>query len=311
MFPFRRRITSWVGSAGLFALLATTLSVVGVTSTSAVAASCPSWSKSTVAKGYGLLENLAFDGAGSMLLSEGSAFGMPGGLRGLSATGVKSTVVPNVTSPGGIVVDGRAVYFNSGDGLASGLFNIPDGKINKVDLDTGIVTTVATGLVMPNGLTRLANGDFVVSRDLGKGSMMRVTPAGVATPFAPAATSTNGMAVDAARNQFYVDSTFDLTTVINVIDLDDPSAKPRAIQIPGLGPLNAADDLTLGADGNIYVALNVAGSVVRVNPDTGAQCTVVKGLPFISSVRFGVGPGWDPQSLYATSFTGTVTRLQP
>ncbi|MCX6398048.1 MAG: SMP-30/gluconolactonase/LRE family protein [Propionibacteriales bacterium] len=292
------------------ALIASTVAVLG-SQVEAGATTCPAWSKSTVASGYGLLENLAFDGQGSLLLSEGSVGGTPGGLRALSAAGVRSTVVPDVTSPGGIVVDGRTAYFNTGDGLASGFFNLADGTISKVDLDTGEVGTVATGLVMPNGLIRLPNGDFVVSRDLGKGSMTRVTPTGVKSAFAPAATNTNGMAVDAARNKFYVVSTFNLTTEVYVVDLGDPAAAPRTIQVPGLGPLNAADDVTLGTDGNLYVALNVAGSVIRVNPGTGAQCTVAKGLPFSSSLRFGAGPGWDPQSLYVTSFLGTVTRLRP
>lgn len=304
-----RRRTTWAASCAT-ALVATTISMVGVVP-SADAASCPTWTKTTVAKGYNSLENLAFDGSGSMLLSESGAGGAAGALRSLSAAGVKSTVVAEVAGPGGIVVEGRTAYFNSGDGLMSGLFGIADGKINKVDLDTGVVSTVATGLVMPNGLTRLPGGDFVVSRDLGKGSMMRVSAAGVATPFAPAVTSTNGMAVDVTRNQFYVDSTFNLTTEISVIDLGDTTAAPRTIQIPGIGPLNAADDLTLGADGNLYVALNLAGSVVRVNPDTGAQCTIAKGLPFVSSVRFGAGPGWDPASLYTTAFSGAVTKLTP
>lgn len=305
--PSTRRVRAWAAAT---VLVATSLSVLGA-SPSAQAATCPSWTKSTVAKGYGLLENLAFDGQGSLLLSEGSLGGTPGGLRALSATGVRSTVVANVASPGGIVVDGRTAYFNTGDGLASGFFNIADGTISKVDLDTGAVATVATGLVMPNGLTRLPGGDFVVSRDLGKGTMTRVSPSGAKSSFAPAVTNSNGMAVDVARNQFYVVSTFNLTTDVYVVDLDDPAAKPRTIQIPGLGPLNSADDLTLGADGNLYVALNVAGSIVRVNPDTGAQCTLAKGLPFSSSLRFGAGPGWDPQSLYVTSFGGTVTRLTP
>lgn len=294
-------------AAASAAVLASSVAVVAPTAT---AATCPAWTKSTVAKGYDLLENLAFDGQGAMLLSEGSLGGAPGGLRKLTATGVRSTVVPDVAGPGGIVVDGRTAYFNSGDGLASGLFNIADGAITRVDLDTGATSTVVTGLVMPNGLTRFPNGDLVFSRDLGKGSMTRVTLAGATSPWAPQATSTNGMAVDAARGEFYVDSTFDATTEISVISLADGSTL-RKIRIPGLGPLNAADDLTLGPDGNLYVALNVAGSVVRVDPDTGAQCTVAKGLPFVSSVRFGAGPGWDPASLYATSFLGTVTRLTP
>lgn len=304
-----RRASLWAASCAT-ALLATTVSVLGVGSP-AGAAVCPAWTKSTVAKGYGLLENLAFDGQGSLILSEGGVGGAPGGLRKLSPSGVRSTLLADVASPGGLVVDGRTLYFNTGDGLASGLFNLPDGTISKVDLDTGASSVVADGLVMPNGLVRLPNGDFVVSRDLGKGSMTRVTPSGAKSPFAPAATNTNGMAVDRARNQFYVVSTFNLLTEVYVIDLDEPTAKPRTIRIPGLGPLNAGDDLVLGADGNLYVALNVAGSVVRVDPDTGAQCTVAKGLPFVSSVRFGAGPGWDPDSLYTTSFAGVVTRLTP
>ncbi|RNL81458.1 hypothetical protein EFL95_00990 [Nocardioides marmorisolisilvae] len=277
------------------------------------AVACPAWTKTPVARGYGTLENLAFDGTGGMLLSESSLAGTPGGLRRLAADGTRSTVVPNVASPGGLVVDGRTVYFNSGNGFASGLFNKPDGAINAVDLDTGVVSTVATGLVMPNGLIRLPGGDFVVSRDVlgARATMTRVTPAGVATPFATAATSTNGMAVDAERGLLYVDSTFDLGTVINVVDLAAPNAAPRKIKIPGLGPLNSADDLTRGADGYLYVALNVAGQVVRVDPDSGAVCTIASGIPFVSSVRFGAGPGWDPAALYATSFTGTVTRLTP
>lgn len=304
-----RRAAAWAAGCAT-ALVTTSLAVLGVAA-SAEAASCPTWSKTTVARGYGLLENLAFDGQGTLLLSEGSLGGTPGGIRGLTAAGVKSTVVPDVASPGGIVVDGRTAYFNTGDGLASGLFNIADGTLSTVDLDTQQVSVVARGLVMPNGLVRLPNGDFVVSRDLGKGSMTRITPAGAKTSYAPAATNTNGMAVDLARNQFYVVSTFNPTTEVFVIDLDDPAKAPRTIRIPGIGPLNAADDIVLGSDGQLYIALNVAGSVVRLNPETGAQCTIAKGLPSASSLRFGSGPGWDASSLYVTSFLGTLTRLTP
>ncbi|MFL6062341.1 MAG: hypothetical protein ACJ72E_14000, partial [Marmoricola sp.] len=196
-------------------LAATSALAVPVGTSQAVA--CPAWTKTQVARGFSTLENIAFDGAGTMLLSESPAAGKPGAIRGLSVAGVRSTVVAAVTSPGGLVLDGRTLYFNSGNGLASGAFNKADGKLNKVDLDTGVVSTVATGLVMPNGLIRLPGGDFVVSRDLGKGSTSRITPSGTVTPFAPQATSTNGMAVDAARGEFYVDSTFNAKTVISVI----------------------------------------------------------------------------------------------
>jgi hypothetical protein len=119
------------------------------------------------------------------------------------------------------------------------------------------------------------------------------------------------MAYDATRNEVYIASTFNPRTTISAVDLAHPDAPPRVMTLPGVGPLNAADDLTLGADGNLYVALNVAGLVVKVDPVTGAACRVARGILFASSLRFGSGPGWDPASLYVTSFRGTVTRLTP
>lgn len=282
----------------------------------AQAASCPTWTKEPVASGYGVLENLGFDGTGGLLLSEGSLAGGDSGLRRLGADGARSSVVGGVVSPGGIVIgtgsDAGTVFFTSGNGIASGLFGKNDGAINAVDLATGAVTTRASGLTMPNGMIRLPGGDFLVSRDIGgKSSITRVHGDGSTERFAPAVTSTNGMAYDAARNVVYVASTFTLFSTVSVVDLDRPDADPEVIVIPGVGPLNAADDLTLGADGFVYVALNLAGRVVRVDPASGAVCTVASGVPLVSSLRFGAGPGWDPASLYTTSFTGKVTRLRP
>lgn len=309
--PFPRR--------ALAAALLTTCALVPAGPASA--AGCPSWEKEQVASGYGVLENLGFDGTGGVLLSEGALAGGAGGLRRLAADGTRATVVEPVSSPGGIVVgsgaDAGTVFFTSGNGFASGILGLKDGAINAVDLVDGAAVgaprIVATGLTMPNGMVRLPDGDFLVSRDvLGPAAVTtRVRTDGSSEPFAPSVTSTNGMAVDADRGLVYIASTFNLLSTVSVVRLADPSAKPRVIVIPGLGPLNAADDLVLGPDGYLYVALNLAGKVVRVDPDSGAVCQVAKGIPFVSSLRFGAGPGWDPGSLYTTSFLGKVTRIKP
>ncbi|HEX4190568.1 MAG TPA: SMP-30/gluconolactonase/LRE family protein [Marmoricola sp.] len=307
--PFRRALAASVLVVSSAAVLVPSAAEAMVPAP-AGSASCSAWTKTTIASGYPTLENLAFDGQGSLLLSADPATGN-GALLRLGADGARSTVLSKVNAPGGLVVDGRTLYLNTGNSLVSGAFAKADGTVSKVNLDTGAISTVASGLVMPNGLVRLPGGDFVVSRDLGKGSMTRVSALGAKSPFEATATSTNGMAVDAARGLFYVDSTFNLKTVISAFDLADPAAAPRTIVVPGLGPANSADDLTLGSDGYLYVALNAAGKVIRVDPDSGAQCTIATGIPFVSSVRFGAGPGWDASSLYATSFRGTVTRLTP
>lgn len=297
-------------------LAVSALLIGGLPATSVAAAApadpdCHTWTGSTVASGLGTLENLAFDGRGGLLLSTGT-FAGPGDLLRLAADGSTTTLVPDVTGPGGIVVDGSTAYFTTGNTITSGLLGLRDGTIQSLDLDTGARATVASGLTMPNGMIAGPDGGFLVSRDVGSSTRMtEVRADGTRAAYAPRATSTNGMAYDAARHRLYVDSTFNPRTTISVIDTRRPTARPRVITLPGLGPLNGADDLTLGADGFLYVALNVAGKLVRVDPETGGVCTVSSRVPLASSVRFGAGPGWDPGSLYVTSFTGKVTRLTP
>jgi hypothetical protein len=71
------------------------------------------------------------------------------------------------------------------------------------------------------------------------------------------------------------------------------------------------DDMTIDADGVLYVAANLAGEVARVDPKTGAVCVIASGLHLTSSVKFGRGPGWEPTALYATGFDGVVHELKP
>lgn len=275
-------------------------------------ASCTTWDKQRVASGLGVLENLSFDGQGGLLLS--SSVGKGSILR-LGADGTRTALVSGVKAPGGHVVDGRTLYFTTGNGFDDGflgLLGIATGGISALDLDTGTVTRVADRLFMPNGMIRLPDGSFLVSRDIGApGRTTRVFPDGSRAVFAPKVTSTNGMAYDPGTGTVYIVSTFNPVSTISAVDLADPDAAPRVIRLRGLGPLNAADELTLGADGYLYATLNLAGQVVRVDPVTGASCTIARGLPLASSLRFGSGPGWDPQSLYVVSFRGTVTRLTP
>jgi hypothetical protein len=61
----------------------------------------------------------------------------------------------------------------------------------------------------------------------------------------------------------------------------------------------------------LYVAANVAGQVIRLDPATGEHCTIVTGLQNPSSLKFGRGPGWNKAHLYVTAFDGTVRELIP
>lgn len=303
-----------IGAAALLGAAATLgVSLVGAGPGRAAPApdSCHPWSSSVISSGHGVLENLAFDGRGGMLLSR-SNLGPGSSIDRLQPDGRRDTVVRDIDAPGAIVVQGNRAYFATGNSFTAGL-TPGTGTVDYLDLDTGARHPYARGLTAPNGMAFLSNGDIVVSSDTAAPGLTLV-PKGAPdrpAPYALTGVTTNGIAVDAATGTLYTDSTFDPATKVYALDIAAPAAAPREWTIGGFGPFNSADDLTIDAQGNVYVALNVGGKVVRVNTATGAQCTIAEGLLLTSSLRFGAGPGWDPNSLYVTGFDGTVRKLTP
>ena len=283
--------------------------LVGVPSASATP-SCVPWSVTTVASGFGMLENIAFDDRGSMYLSETSPLG-PGSIARMTPDTARTVAVANVSSPGGIVVDGDTMYFNTGNRTAAGLFGTPDGTIDTLDLVSGVRSTYARGLVMPNGLARAASGELFATRNLG--STTGLTEVGAEAPHEPWVIrndlgTANGIAIDGET--LYVANAFEPELEIAVLDTRDLDGPARRIPVDGFGPVTASDDMTVGADGQIYLSQNLAGRVLRIDPESGTWCVIGTGMPLTTSVAFG-GFGWDRQSLYATSFDGTVRKLSP
>ncbi len=220
-------------------------------------------------------------------------------------------MVAEVPAPGGIVVDEGTAFFTTGNGTVSGLLGRTDGTLEAVDLGTGARRTVAAGLTMPNGLVRLPGGDFLVSRNLGSPPGLTRVPVDGRAPetLRTDLGSVNGLAIEGKT--VYAATTFDPTTRIHALDADDLDGPARTLDPSGPGPLETADDLDVGPDGALYVPLNVAGRILRVDPVTGAGCTIATGVPFVSAVAFGDGPGWDPDVLYTTGFDGSVHAVRP
>jgi hypothetical protein len=71
------------------------------------------------------------------------------------------------------------------------------------------------------------------------------------------------------------------------------------------------DDLTIDSNGILYVAANLTGEVIRVDPASGKHCVIASGMQNTSSLKFGRGPGWRADSLYVTGFDGIVRELAP
>ena len=264
--------------------------------TAGASSSCTPWSVSTVASGFGMLENLEFDGRGSMIVSETSPVG-PGALRTVAPNGDRGTLVADVDT----------LYFTTGNSAAAGLLDTRTGTVGTIDLGTGVRSTYASGLAMPNGLARSESGDLFTTRNLGTLSgLTRVAVDGSVSTVRTDLGSANGIGI--GEGKIYVANTFDLETTLTVLDEKNPSGPAARIRIDGVGPLAMSDDLTVGDDGTVYLAQNLAGRVVRIDPESGASCVIATGVPLTSSVAFG-GAGFDEEALYATSFDGTVRKL--
>jgi sugar lactone lactonase YvrE len=271
--------------------------------------SCTAWTQKTLKSGLGSLENLEFDGTGGLLLSASG----PQAIQRMTPDGTVTTLIPAVNAPGGQRLIGRTLYFNTGDSAQSGLAGTPDGTIDRFDLDTGVRSTFATGLTMPNGLAVLPNGDFVVSRDIGSGTGITRVP--LNDPGHPQANwaqidDQNGMAVDPTGTWLYAVQTFTADSAVLKIRIADPSDKSVVASLAGPTP-KGLDDMTIDASGTLFVAANGTGEVLRLDPATGTHCLIATGLQNPSSLKFGSGPGWSEKNLYVTSFDGTVRELTP
>jgi len=286
------------------------LAVVGALGASSAQGACTTWSQRTELSGQGLLENLAFDHRSALLLSASTQDAI---LR-VDRRGNVEHLIDDVNAPGGLRVRGDVLFFNTGDSAISGLQNLSDGTIERFRFKTGQRSVYAQGLTMPNGLIFLPNGDAVVSRDIGTGTGMTRIPAG--DPEHPELNwarldDTNGMAVDPGGRYLYTVATFRPEAPVYRIKIKDPSRIRVVAELGEGGGLLALDDMTIDRRGRLFIAANLAGEVIRLNPDTGASCVIASDLQNPSAVKFGRGRGWSNRSLYVTGFDGTVKRLTP
>ena len=128
----RRELAAVAGGAALCAGLLVVAPAAAGPAFSPPGGACTPWSVSEVTSGAGVLENLAFDGAGTMLVSRTGLVG-GGALDGVAPDGTVTPIVPEVESPGGIAVDGADAYFATGNSFAAGVTGSANGTVDVVD----------------------------------------------------------------------------------------------------------------------------------------------------------------------------------
>jgi sugar lactone lactonase YvrE len=272
---------------------------------------CAPWTMRTIASGLGSLENVLPDGRGGLLISASDQKA----IARMTPDGQYTTLVPDVNAPGGLRLKGDVLYFNTGDSLQSGVRNTPDGTIEAFDMATGTRSTFAKGLVMPNGLAVLPNGDFVTSRDIG-GEPTGITRVPFADPAHPqpkwaAVSDSNGMAVDPTGTWLYSVETFSNAANLYRIRIADPKQIEVVASLGNSVPPKGLDDLTIDGTGILYVAANAAGEIIRLDPRDKSVCVIAGGMMNTSAVKFGAGPGWPETNLYVVGFDGVVRELTP
>ncbi len=313
--PLRRPIGVAVLTVALLALAAAATPVASTAQTAAPTDPCLGWTTRVVAEGLGVLENLEPDGTGGMLVS---AYSRDAVERLLPDGTVDGVVAADMPAPGGLRVRDGILFATTGNGVADGALGTASGTIERIDLATGDRTTWSSGLTMPNGLVFDGDGNAYTSRDVGSDAHVTKVPAD--DPGNPDTTwadlpDTNGLAVSPDGSTLYASTTFNATASVYAIALDDPTditeIAQLAVDVVPPNPTRGLDDLTIDADGVLYLTANGGGELLRLDPATGAACVLTRALTTPSAVTFGAGPGWPADRLYVTGFDGRVVEVIP
>lgn len=173
-----------------------------------------------------------------------------------------------------------------------------EGGVVGVDVDSGATTWLATGVPSANFPLPTPWGSLLVATHTVD-RIYEVSAAGAVSIWADALETPNGLAFSPDGAWLYVANTYGNPNVLGRIPVSGGVAgawEPLA-ELP-VG--STQDGLAIDAAGAVYVALNVPGQVVRVQPD-GAWEVVAEEVQWAASLAFGVGPAWDACSLIATS----------
>ena len=224
----------------------------------------------------------------------------------------QGTTTQTITVPGLPLVGQLAFSDDNTLYAVAGNLNTGMGAVIRVHLDTGTVTTFATGFKLANGLAIDKEGNLFVT-DLVAGTVSKVTPEGdvsifasgplLATALVPAlglSLGPNDLAFNAKETALYV-TDLGLGTVVRIGVQSDGTAGP----VTNFAKVSLPDGIPFDIKANMYVTIPLTNTVQLVAKDGSAHQvsfdTAHETLSNPSNVAF-VGP-----ELYITNLglTGT------
>lgn len=241
-------------------------------------------------------EGLVFDSDGTLYVSAQDNAG-PDQLLEISLDGSNESVA-EAESLLGLESESTGI-------LAAG---IRTGNLLLIDPADGSNVEVASDLGEPNFVVNTPWGTTLVSDDRPDvGSILEVDADGNVSVWSDEVPTPNGMVFSLDGSTLYVAATFQEAGLWRV---------PVSGVMAGTAEkwvayeTSAPDGVAIDSEGNVYVALNTAGQIAKVDAD-GNSTTLADDLRGVgpASIAFGQGD-FDPCSLYVTSlFTTQMYRI--
>ena len=241
-------------------------------------------------------EGLVFDANGTLYVSAQDQDG-PDQLLDVGVDGSNESV-GEAESILGLESDARGIL---GAGIRTAnllLFDPSDGSSEEI----------ATGLGEPNFVVTTPWDTILVSDDRPNvGSILEVTWEGDVSVWSDEVPTPNGMVFSLDGSTLYVAATFEEAGLWRVPVSDGQAGTAEKWVAYDTA---APDGVAIDSEGNVYVALNTAGQIAKVDPE-GNSTTITSDLRGVgpASIAFGQGE-FDPCSLYVTSlFTFQMYRV--
>lgn len=185
------------------------------------------------------------------------------------------STVAEVADPSAMVVDGNTLYVVTGNSAASLVTRA--GGVLAIDLVTGARRTVVDRLGEANGLTRLPDGDLVLTVTLGhEAGVHRIDPqTGERRKLTSSFPTPNGVNVGPG-GEIYVAS-----TLLGAIFRVDP-VTGQTTRVAGTS--TSLDDFDVRSDGTI-VGATTLGFIDALDPSTGRSRPLLSGYTGATQVR--------------------------
>lgn len=236
-------------------------------------------------------EGVVFDADGTLYVSSQDQDG-PDVLLEVALDGSHATVA-SAESILGLESDARGIIAAA----------IGTGEVLLIDPTDGSNDVITDALDAPNFVVTTAWDTILVSDDSrGTSVIYEVTWDGDVSTWTDEVPTPNGMVFSLDGRTLYVATTFEETGLWRV-PVSESGEAGTAEKWVDFDSSTAPDGVAIDSEGSVYVALNTAGQIAKVD-ESGNVTTLATGLTGPASLAFGQGE-FDPCSLYVTSLFST------